>query len=463
MSPEHNATAAAQAVRRTLWIVLVLNALVAAAKLIVGLLSGTVSMVADGFHATMDMSSNVIGLVSVQIAARPPDEDHPYGHQRYETLATLAIGGLMLVAAWEILQAALDRLLYGGQPKVTPVSFAVMGGTLAVNLAVTTYERRQGHKLGSPILLADAAHTASDIFVTLSVLVSLVAAALGFPWVDVVVALVIVGAILRVGLGIVGRSSDVLADRQVLDPQAVRRVLRDVAGVEQIVRVRSRGPESAAHVDVDVRIKPAVTADHAHAIAETIRERVHTAYPEVAEVQVHFAPQRDGATDYALEARAVADGLGLGVHEVVAVPTRDGVTLEMHVEVSGGLSLAEAHALVSQFEERLRARLPQVREVLTHIEPTNAHGPLAHMDAAEARALQERALAVAQELYPEVGWHHVGIRPTLGGYVVTMHCHLPPQTRVEEAHAVAERVETAIRSAHPQIRRVTIHTEPTPQ
>ncbi len=463
MTRSADAVATTQGVRRTLWIVLVLNALVAAAKLIVGLLTGTVSMVADGFHATMDTFSNVIGLISVQIAARPPDEDHPYGHQRYETLATLAIGGLMLVAAWEILQAALDRLLNGGQPQVTPVSFAVMFGTLAVNLAVTTYERRQGHKLGSPILLADAAHTASDIFVTLSVLASLSAAALGFPWVDIGVALVIVGAILRVGLGIVGQSSGVLADQQMLDPQAVRRVLRDVPGVEQIVRVRSRGPQSAVHVDVDVRIKPSVTADHAHAIAEAIRERVHGAYPEVAEVQVYFAPQHEGATDYALEARAVADGLGLGVHELVAVPTRDGVRLEMHVEVRGGLSLAEAHALVSQFEERLRARLPEVREVLTHIEPLAAHGSLAAMDAAEARALQEQALAIARALYPEAGWHHARMRPTLGGYVLTLHCYLPPQTRVEEAHAVAERVETAIRSAHPQIRRVTIHTEPSPQ
>ncbi len=463
MTQAAETTTSAQGVRRALWIVLVLNVLVAAAKLIVGLLTGTVSMVADGFHATMDASSNVIGLISVRIAARPADEDHPYGHQRYETLATLAIGGLMLVAAWEILRAALDRLLYGGQPEVTPVSFVVMIGTLAVNLAVTLYERRQGHKWGSQILLADAAHTASDVFVSLSVLVSLTAAALGFPWVDVAVALVIVGAILRVGLGIVGRSSGVLADQQMLDPQTVRRVLCDVPGVEQIVRVRSRGPESAVHVDVDVRIKPAVTADHAHAIAEAIRERIHGAYPEVAEVQVYFTPQRGGATDYPLEARAVADGLGLGVHEVIAVPQRDGVRLEMHVEVRAGLSLTEAHALVSQFEEQLKARLPEVREVLTHIEPVDAHEPLVHMDAEEARALREQALVIAQGLYPEAGWHDARMRPTLGGYVLTMHCYLPPQTHVEKAHAVAERVETAIRSAHPQIRRVTIHTEPTPE
>jgi cation diffusion facilitator family transporter len=448
-----------RAVRRVLWIILVLNALVAAAKLVTGLLTGTVAMIADGFHSSMDASSNVVGLVGIQLAAQPPDEDHPYGHRRFETLATLAIGGLMLVAAWEILQTMLDRVLNGGQPDITPISFVVMIGTMAINLGVTIYERRRGRALKSDILLADASHTASDFYVSLSVLVSLAVVALGYPWIDVVVALLIVVVIGRVGLGIIGQTSNVLADQQTLDSGAVKNLLGDVPGIEEIVRVRSRGPADAVYVDVDARINPAVTTDHAYAIAKAVKERVQEAYPEVEEVQVNFAPQRSASTDYTLEARAVADALGLGVHEVVPVPMRDGIGLEMHVEVQPGLTLGEAHRQVTELEHRLKTQIPRLRDVLTHIEPASAHGaPLTQTQV--ALDLRDQALDCANRLYPDANWHHVSVRLALGGYALTMHCHLPAACSVEEAHAIAEHVETCIRNELPQVQRVTIHTEP---
>lgn len=446
-------------VRRVLWIVLALNALVAAAKLIMGLATGTVSMIADGFHSSLDASSNVIGLVGLRLAAQPPDEDHPYGHRRFETLATLGIGGLMLVAAWEILQTMIDRLLHGGAPNVVPLSFAVMIGTMALNLGVTLYERRRGRALRSDILLADASHTASDFLVSTSVLISLAVIALGYPWVDPLIALVIVLIIARMGLRIIRRTSDTLADRQMIEPQAVIALLADVPGLEEISRVRSRGPADAIYMDIDARIKPAVTTDHAYAIARTIKERVRVTYPDVAEVQVHFAPQRGATLDWMLEARAVADGLGLAVHEVIPVPARDGVGLEMHVEVGPGLTLGEAHRQVSDLERRLKGKFPELREVLTHIEPAHQHGaPLVQTQA--ALDLRDRALSVASALYPGADWHQTTIRLALGGYALTMHCHLPASVSVEEAHAIAEHVETSIRTELPLVQRVTIHTEP---
>jgi divalent metal cation (Fe/Co/Zn/Cd) transporter len=237
--------------------------------------------------------------------------------------------------------------------------------------------------------------------------------------------------------------------------------LEGVPGVEETVRVRSRGPVDAAHVDIDTRIKPAVTTDHAYAIAATIEERIRSAYPEVDEIQVHFAPQRHPATDYALEARAVADALGLNIHEVIPIPVRDGIALEMHVEVQPGLSLGEAHRQVSELEGRLKAAIPKVRDVLTHIEPASAHGaPLLQTQA--ALDLRDQALAIAQEMYPQAHWHQPTIRLALGGYALTMHCRLPAAVSVEEAHSIAESVETSIRNALPPLQRVTIHTEPPP-
>jgi len=438
---------------------MLLNIVVALAKLVTGLITGAVAMIADGFHSSMDASSNVMGLVGMRLAAQPPDAEHPYGHRRFETLATLGIGGLLLVAAWEILQTMLDRILNGGSPDVSAISFGIMLGTMLINLIVTAYERRQGRALQSELLLADASHTASDFFVSLSVLVSLALTALGFAWIDIVIALLIVLVIGRVGLKIIGQTSNVLADHQVLDPQAVKALLVEVPGLEETVRVRSRGPADAVYVDVDARIPPAVTTDHAYAIAEAIRERVHESYPEVEEVQVHFQPQRPSVTDYTLEARAAADSLGLSVHEVIPVPVGDGIGLEMHVEVQPGLTLGEAHRQVSDLERRLIATLPKVRQVLTHIEPANERGaPLTQTQA--ALELRDLALTVANELYPDARWSSATIRLAFGGYALTMRCQLPASTSVEEAHAIAEHVETAIRNQLPQFQRVTIHTEP---
>ena len=395
----------------------------------------------------MDASSNVLGLVGTKLAAQPPDEDHPYGHRRFETLATLAIGGLLLVAAWEIIQTTIDRIL-NGEARTSPASFGVMIGTMIVNLAVTLYERRKGTALGSDILLADAS-TASDFYVSLSVIVSLAVTALGYPVIDIVVAVVIVGVITRAGFSIIGRTSNILADRQTLDPGGVKAALEGVPGLEKTVRVRSRGPADGIFVDIDAQIKPATTTDHAYAIAREIRDRVRTRYPEVEEVQVHFAPQRDPALDYTLEARAVADAMGLSVHEVVPIPVRGGIALEMHVEVQPGLTLGDAHQQVTEFEARLRHRLASVREIVTHIEPANEQGaPLMHSQA--ALDLRDQALATARRLYPDANWHSPTVRLALGGYAMTLHCNLPESASVEEAHAIAEQVETAIAPSNPR-------------
>ena len=161
------------AIQCVLWRVLLLNLLVAFIKLGVGLATGAISMVADGFHSLVDGLSNVVAIGAQWIAARPPDDEHPYGHRRFEAVATFIIGGLLMLAAWEVLQAAADRLISGGEPEVLPVSFVALIGTLVVNLIVVWYERRRAAALNSRVLAADASHTFTDVLVTCSVIVGL--------------------------------------------------------------------------------------------------------------------------------------------------------------------------------------------------------------------------------------------------------------------------------------------------
>ena len=448
-----------RSVRAVLWRVLLLNILVALAKIVVGLLTGALSMVADGFHSVMDASSNVIGIASIIIAARPPDDSHPYGHRRFETMATLSIGGLLLVAAWEILKTAIERLFSGSHATAAPISFAVMLVTIAVNLFVALYEATRGKRFGSEFLLADAAQTRTDLIISTSVILGLFATQAGYGWADTVIALLIVLLIGRTAFGILSKTTKILVDAAAVDPVELRRVVEGVPGIDSIIRIRSRGPADSIMADIDVQVQPATTADHAEAIADEIGRRVKAAFRGITEVQVHFAPHHDSPQDVTLVARAAADALGLSIHEVTQILTTQGVILEMHVEVKPTLSLDAAHQEVTEMEKRVRTALPEIYDVITHIEPASGQ-PGAVMQTSRAIAQRDEALRIAVSLYPDAHWHDATIRPMMGGYAMTIHCWLPGDESVQEAHSIAEHVETQIRAALPQVQRVTIHTEP---
>jgi cation diffusion facilitator family transporter len=276
-------------VNQVLWQVLGVNLLVAGAKIIAGIWAGSISMLADGFHSAMDASSNVLGLVGSTIASRPPDSNHPYGHQKYETFATLGIGLLLLLTCWNVLKSVFARLVEGSTPEITAASFVVMVITLGLNVAVMTYEKRRSHQLKSSLLLADAAHTQSDIFVSLSVLASLVAIKMGWVWLDGVVALAIVGVIGYTGWQIIRRASEVLADSAVIDPALVERTVLSIDGVKSCHKIRSRGSDQATHLDLHIQVNGQMTIEKAHWIGHLVQDRLKKEL-EVTDVIVHVEP-----------------------------------------------------------------------------------------------------------------------------------------------------------------------------
>jgi cation diffusion facilitator family transporter len=280
-----------RSITRVLVLVLVLNVLVALAKLGYGALIGSVSMVADGFHSLFDGLSNVVGLVGVAVARRPADESHPYGHGKYETWASAVVGGLLVIAAWEVGSEAVSRLIEGGPgPEVGPAAFAVMVGTLAVNVSVSLYERRKGRLLRSDILLADSEHTMSDAFVSLGVIAGLVLVRLGFPQADSIAALVVVVMILRAAWRILSQATDTLSDRSRIPPAAVAEACVSVEGLLGCHDVRTRGSMSEVYVDLHVQVDPGMSLVAAHEVAERVERAVFDAFPQVADVIAHVEP-----------------------------------------------------------------------------------------------------------------------------------------------------------------------------
>jgi cation diffusion facilitator family transporter len=278
------------AVNRVLIRVLILNLLVAGAKLVFGYATGAVSIISDGFHSLTDAASNVMGLVGLRASLKPPDDDHPYGHRKYETLAAAGIFIFLLFVVVEVSRAALDRLAGGTPPVVTLASFAVMVVTLMMNLVVVRYEGGEARRLSSELLHADALATKSDVLTSCAVLISLAAVRLGYPAMDPIGGLLIAGFIARTGWQIARDTSQVLSDRAVLAEDEIRRLVMSTPEVVGCHHIRSRGSADHTFLDLHVWYPPEMPLYEAHRLSHVLKDRLMTTYPQIADAIIHIEP-----------------------------------------------------------------------------------------------------------------------------------------------------------------------------
>lgn len=280
----------ARGVSQVLWGILFLNLAVALAKLVYGYRSGAIAITADGLHSALDGLSNVVGIVGIEVARRPPDANHPYGHRKYETFAALGVAAMLFIGCHEILASAIDRWRHPRLPEITMAGYVVLFATITVNVLVVWWERRAGQRLKSELLIADAAHTGSDVLASVLVLISFALSPLRMPWVDLATALVIVGLILRSGWEILRRTLSTLSDERAIDPLEIERVALEEPGVLEVHNVRSRGPDDDIHLDLHVLADPELPLAKAHALAHRVEARLRRHWEGVTDVVVHIEP-----------------------------------------------------------------------------------------------------------------------------------------------------------------------------
>ena len=280
------------AVRAVLWSLLAANAAVVGAKLIVGLATGSLAVMGDALHSTVDALNNVLALVVMRTAAKPPDEDHPYGHGKFETLGALAIVGFLSITCFELVRDAFTRLTgTRATPLVSDVQLAILLGTLAVNVFVAWYETRRGEELDSELLLADAAHTRADVFVTIGVVLAMLFARRGWAWVDPALALLIAAFIVRIAYRILQRAVPVLVDEYAIPPARIQALVERVDGVKGAYGIRSRGGHGTQvrYAEVTIAVDRDANVAAAHAIADQVEERLKHDLA-LTEVTVHVEP-----------------------------------------------------------------------------------------------------------------------------------------------------------------------------
>jgi cation diffusion facilitator family transporter len=278
------------AVRRVLLGLLLANLAVVGAKLVIGIATGSLAVLGDALHSIIDAANNVLGVVVIGMAAKAPDEDHPYGHGKFETLGALAIVGFMSITCFELVRDAIARLGAGSAPPhLSDVQLAVLVGTLGLNMLVASYETRRGRELESEILLADAAHTRADVFITMGVLIGMLLVRRGLWWADPVLALGIAVFIVRIAYRIFQRTVPVLVDARALPTERIQAAAQAVDGVMSAYGIRSRDAAQVRYAEVTIAVDRAANVATAHAIADEVEETLKRDL-HLHEVTVHVEP-----------------------------------------------------------------------------------------------------------------------------------------------------------------------------
>lgn len=279
-------------VQRVLLITLGLNVLVMALKAWVGWVTGSLSLVADALHSVTDSANNILGLFASRLALPHPDRDHPYGHQKYEAVGALGIAAFLGIACFEILQGAIGRLLQpsGAEVKISEAELVLLLVVLGVNIFVAFYERGVGRRVQSPLLIADAQHTMSDIWVTISVLAGLLGIWIGgWQWLDVVLAFPVALMVFWSGWSVLRENLPWLVDEVAIAPEAIHAIAMQVPGVINCHEIASRGVVGR-QVFIEMHlIVDAPDVETAHQITEAVEERLSERY-EPVRVMIHIEP-----------------------------------------------------------------------------------------------------------------------------------------------------------------------------
>jgi cation diffusion facilitator family transporter len=442
-----------------------------ALKLIVGLMTGSLGILAEAAHSGLDLVAALVTFFAVRIADRAPDEHYRYGYGKVENLSALIETLLLLITCVWIIYEAIQRLFF--EPVEIEASlwaFGVMVVSIVVDVSRSRILYRAARKHNSQALEADALHFSTDIWSSAVVLVGLglvwLSGRLGPEWAwlvkgDAVAALVVAAIVVYVSLQLGKRAVVILLD--VAPPRLAEQIAAEAAqvpGVQSLGPVRLRQAGASVFVDLVVNVDRSASLEEAHQVAEAVDEHISQIVPR-GDVVVHVDPVRRAGESLLQAVSAIAARQGLRIHDVHAHEVRDRFFVDLHVEVPADLTLGQAHDRVSRIEVAVREELPWVRDVHSHIEPLAAPvAPVAPLDEEERARLRARIASVVNEVPELDGYSRLHIRPDTGGYDVVLHCLADPDLPVAESHRLADQVEKLLHVRIPGIQRVLVHVTP---
>ena len=462
-------------------------AVLAALKLATGVLTGSLGVLSEGAHSSIDLIAAILTLVSVRVADRPADEEHNYGHGKIESLSAFVEIFLMLVSCIWIVTEAVRRLLHGTHLSL-PLSiwpFAVLVFSILVDISRSRTLSRIARESGSPALEADAIHFFTDIWSSLAVLLGLASTLAGeqlhipvLELADPIAGIVVSAIILRVTVGMARKTINALLDASPTTEAGQRSrdqilgELTTIPGVVHVERLRVRQSGANVFADLALEMPRTLTFQRSEQITAEATAAVQRHLPG-ADVVVHSIPTATRAESVHDRVRAVAARANLSIHDVSLRQVGAKLHLEQHLELDETMPLRRAHTLVTDLESDIRREIPEVSAILTHIESEPAT-IARHASLEQDRQLEVRLRPVARTFPAILDIHHVRLTPRAGRppsaastvakspdrIEVTCHCTLPDDLPMARVHGVITELESAFRLDSPEVSRLLIHPEP---
>jgi cation diffusion facilitator family transporter len=433
--------------------------------------TGSLGVLSEALHSGLDLLAAIITFLSVRVSDEPADERHPYGHGKFENFSAFVETALLLITALYIIYEAFDRLFFHHvhiQPSVTAI--LVLGVALAIDVTRARALKRVAQKYSSDALEADALHFSTDVWSTIVVIsgIGLVWAGetWNLPWLayaDALAGLAVAAIILWVGAQLGRRTLDALLD---VAPkglqQEIAMAVGRMDGVLDVDRVRVRRAGNRHFVDATVSVARTASLEQVHALSDAIEKRIGEIVP--SDVMVHAEPRAPQGEHLFEAIRAVAQRMGLAIHDVTALQHAGQLFIELHLEVDENLSLREAHRQSTELEEGIRKLRDGSTDVNIHIEPLGRHIATPDAGAGEmkqlSRSIEDFLNGLPAEFDELVNCHDVRVRQVEHHILASCHCTMRGALPITQVHDVTATLEDRVKAKFPQIYRVTIHPEP---
>lgn len=433
--------------------------------------TGSLGVLSEALHSGLDLIAAVITFLSVRVSDEPADERHPYGHGKFENFSAFVETGLLLLTALYIIYEAFDRLFFHTvdiQPSITAIMVLLVA--LAIDITRARALKHVARKYSSEALEADALHFSTDIWSTIVVIAGIGLVWAGelwnLPWLsyaDALAGLAVAAVILWVGSQLGRRTMDALLDvaPKGLQQEIAMAVAR-MDGVLDVDRVRVRRAGSRHFVDATVSVARTASLEQVHALSDAIEKRIGEIVP--SDVMVHAEPRAPQGEHLFEAIRAVAQRMGLAIHDVTALLHDGQLFIELHLEVDENLSLRDAHRQATELEDEVRKLRDGSTDVTIHIEPLGRHIATPDSDAGEmkllSKAIEQFLNSLPSEFDELVNCHDVRVRQVEHHILASCHCTMRGVLPITQVHDVTAALEDRVKEKFPQIYRVTIHPEP---
>ncbi len=446
-------------------------ALLVSLKAFLVLRTGSLGVLSEALHSGLDLLAAVITFLSVRVSDQPADERHPYGHGKFENFSAFVETGLLLLTALYIVYEAFDRLFFHSvhiQPSLTAV--VVLLVALAIDITRSRALTHVARKYSSEALEADALHFSTDVWSTIVVISGIGLVWAGetwkLPWLayaDALAGLSVAAIILWVGSQLGKRTLDALLD---VAPkglqQEIAMAVGRMDGVLDVDRVRVRRAGNRHFVDATVSVARTASLEQVHALSDAIEKRIGEIVP--SDVMVHAEPRAPQGEHLFEAIRAVAQRMGLAIHDVTALQHDGQLFIELHLEVDENLSLREAHRQATELEDEVRKLRDGSTDVNIHIEPLGSHIATPDAGAGEmkqlSRSIEDFLNTLPAEFDELVNCHDVRVRQVEHHILASCHCTMRGALPITQVHDVTATLEDRVKAKFPQIYRVTIHPEP---